>query len=500
MKVLYKGKYLAILPGDTPIDKRLLLGWRQKKNDPWIVAEDNIVNRTVLGLPRVWQKEEACTDGLHADGLEEFQVKDVEHMSTLDHFLNANPMGLGKTVETVRFLQMRQAKNVLIVTPKIIREQWQAQLKRWGDFDSQIFEGNKKVTPGVWIVNYDKLRNEKVLMKFKEFQWDYLVLDEAHKIKSRRSQQSQAVKNIPAAHRIALTGTPILRYVDDLWSILNFLDPRYACYSYHTFVEYFCEQQETPWGPKITGLTKKPEKIALLNTLMGSISIRNQSVSVAHGKTYETVRLPMSKAQRELYRKERQLLLDELPKNCTIANGAVLTIRLMQTTSWPGLFIEGEPGPKFEWILEMCRNNPNEKIVVFTTFERTASALQKYLVEQGVYARSITGKNTPEENVKSKEAFVKGRSRVLVGTIGAMGQGYDGLQEVSHTVVFIDRDWSPAICKQAEDRLHRMGQTKPVNVNYLECTGSSDQHVGRINLHKADDIREALRDEIHSSI
>ena len=500
MKVLYKGKYLAILPGDTPIDKRLLLGWRQKKNDPWIIAEDNIINRIVLGLPRVWQKDAASIDGLRTDGLEEFQIRDIKHISTLDHFLNANPMGLGKTVETVRFLQMRQAKNVLIVAPKIIREQWQAQLKRWGDFDSQIFEGNKKVTPGVWIVNYDKLRNEKVLMKFKEFQWDYLVLDEAHKIKSRRSQQSQAVKNIPAAHRIALTGTPILRYVDDLWSILNFLDPQYACYSYHTFVEYFCEQQETPWGPKITGLTKKPEKIALLNTLMESISIRNQSVSVARGKTYETVRLPMSKAQRELYRKERQLLLDELPKNCTIANGAVLTIRLMQTTSWPGLFIEGEPGPKFEWILEMCRNNPNEKIVVVTTFERTASALQKYLVEQGVYTRSITGKNTPEENGKSKEAFVKGRGRVLVGTIGAMGQGYDGLQEVSHTVVFIDRDWSPEICKQAEDRLHRMGQTKPVNVYYLECTGSFDQHVGRINLNKADDIREALRDEIHSSI
>ena len=58
MKVLYKGKYLAILPGDTPIDKRLLLGWRQKKNDPWIVAEDNIINRIVLGLPHVWQKDE----------------------------------------------------------------------------------------------------------------------------------------------------------------------------------------------------------------------------------------------------------------------------------------------------------------------------------------------------------------------------------------------------------------------------------------------------------
>ena len=84
---------------------------------------------------------------------------------------------------------------------------------------------------------------------------------------------------------------------------------------------------------------------------------------------------------------------------------------------------------------------------------------------------------------------------VIAGTIGAMGQGYDGLQQVSHTMVFIDRDWSPEILKQAEDRLHRMGQEHLVNIYYLECTGSFDQHVGRINRTKADDIRSALNDE-----
>ena len=86
-------------------------------------------------------------------------------------------------------------------------------------------------------------------------------------------------------------------------------------------------------------------------------------------------------------------------------------------------------------------------------------------------------------------------SQVLIGTIGAMGQGYDGLQEVSHTLIFVDRDWSPEILKQAEDRLNRMGQKKMVNIYYLECQGSFDQHVGRINFNKADDIRRALNDE-----
>ena len=501
MKIIPQGRYLHVYL-ETPQEytvKPLLLGWRQRKKDAFIIAEDNLINRLVLGMSVTEVIERNVSRIANTDGLQPFQVKDIDKMMGLQHCLNANPMGLGKTVETVRYLAANNPKTALIVCPKIIRTQWKDQLERWGNLKAEIYDGQQNVAPGIWIVNYDKLRNEKTLMKFKEFQWEFLILDEAHKIKSRGAQQTQAVKNIPAAHRVALTGTPILRYVDDLWSILNFLDPQYACNSYHTFVDYFCEQQQTPWGPKIVGMTKNPNKIALLNALLDFISVRN-AVKVGAGKTRETVRLPMTKKQRELYRKEKQLLLDELPENCTIANGAVLTIRLMQTTSWPGLFELGEHGPKFEWVLEMCKNNPTEKIVVFSVFERTATALKLFLEDNGIHASTITGKQKAETNEKSRSTFIEGDSQVLIGTIGAMGQGYDGLQEVSHTLIFVDRDWSPEILKQAEDRLNRMGQKKMVNIYYLECQGSFDQHVGRINFNKADDIRRALNDEDNSSI
>lgn len=501
MKIIPQGRYLHVYL-ETPQEytvKPLLLGWRQRKKDSFIIAEDNLINRLVLGMSVTSAIERHTFKVANTDGLQPFQVRDIDKMMGLQHCLNANPMGLGKTVETVRYLAANNPKTALIVCPKIIRTQWKDQLERWGNLKAEIYDGQQNVAPGVWIINYDKLRNEKTLMKFKEFQWEFLILDEAHKIKSRRAQQTQAVKNIPAAHRVALTGTPILRYVDDLWSILNFLDPQYACNSYHTFVDYFCEQQQTPWGPKIVGMTKNPNKIALLNALLDFISVRN-AVKVGAGKTREIVRLPMTKKQRELYKKEKQLLLDELPENCTIANGAVLTIRLMQTTSWPGLFEPGEHGPKFEWVLEMCKNNPTEKIVVFSVFERTATALKLFLEDNGIRASTITGKQKAETNEKSRSTFIEGGSQVLIGTIGAMGQGYDGLQEVSHTLIFVDRDWSPEILKQAEDRLNRMGQKKMVNIYYLECQGSFDQHVGRINFNKADDIRRALNDEDNSSI
>lgn len=499
MKIVPSGKYFRVLPAseeEARTIKHRLMGWRQRKGDPWIVAEDNLVNRIALeqDVQHIWHVDRKTFKA--DDRLEKYQNVDVVQMCVLKHCLNANPMGLGKTVETIIAMKSDDAQSVVIVVPKIIRQQWVDQIKRWWGRDAEIYEKQEVLEAGkIYIVNYDKLRNERILARFRRFRWDWVVLDEAHKIKSRTSKQTAAVKLLPGAKRVALTGTPILRYVDDLWSILNFLGEEYSGKSYWAFVDYFCEVEKTPWGNKIVGTTEDEYRQGMLQKLLTLFMIRHATIEVAHGKTQEVVRLPMTKAQRDLYRKERQLLLDQLPENCTISNGAVLTMRLRQTTSWPGLFLEDEPGPKFEWILEQCQNNPNERFVVFTVFEQTATALAHWLATKEVRAVTITGQNNDHVNGRNKKLFVDGAAQVLIGTIGAMGQGYDELQYVSNNAIFVDRDWSPEIMNQAEDRLHRMGQQKVVRVYYLECQGSFDQSVGRINVNKAEGIRRALTSE-----
>lgn len=501
MKINDLGKYMRILPSSDVEEKQLkmyLMGWRQRKGDPWISVEKNLINFLALGMSiegDVKLKSTQVYENVD-ERLKDYQIKDVTQMLNLRHCINANPMGLGKTIETIMFLKESSAQSVVIVVPKIIRQQWVDQLKKWWGVDAEIVEKQKYLERGkIYVINYDKLRNEQILNMFKHFRWDCLVLDEAHKIKNKSSKQSIAVKQIPSDRRIALTGTPILRYVDDLWSILNFLGVEYSGCSYWNFVDYCCEVQKTPWGNKIIGTTNNVRHQTILHLLLKEIMIRHDSIEVAHGKTVEVVRLPMSKKQRDLYRKEKQLLLDELPENCTISNGAVLTTRLRQTTSWPGLFLEGEVGPKFEWVLEQCINNPDESFVVFTVFEQTATALRAYLEDNKLTAVTITGKNNADTNQSNKNAFLQQKAQILVGTIGAMGQGYDELQHVSRTMFFLDRDWSPEIMNQAEERLHRMGQNSLVSIYYLECQGSFDQYVGRINLNKSEGIRSALISE-----
>ena len=169
MKIIPQGRYLHVYL-ETPQEytvKPLLLGWRQRKKDSFIIAEDNLINRLVLGMSVTSAIERHTFKVANTDGLQPFQVKDIDKMMGLQHCLNANPMGLGKTVETVRYLAANNPKTALIVCPKIIRTQWKDQLERWGNLKAEIYDGQQNVAPGIWIINYDKLRNEKTLMKFK---------------------------------------------------------------------------------------------------------------------------------------------------------------------------------------------------------------------------------------------------------------------------------------------------------------------------------------------
>ena len=507
MKVDIVDKYIHLTrePLESGIHASKYLGWRTAKdNQPWdVTIEDNLVNRLVLDIDLgLAQPNPRNAEAIRRDSrLEEYQVQDVNKMISLKSCLNRNPMGLGKTVEAIAAARILKARSVLIVAPKIVASQWRDQIKVWWPerADDVFIYGaadakKRKITSSsIVVINYEKLLNETTLNKFRQFSWHVLIADEAHKIKNPKSKRTKALKAVPAIRKYALTGTPILNKPDDLWSILHFLDWRYSGISYWNFVDYFCEVEDGFWGRKITGLTKNPLKLDILKNLLDAISVYNP-LSVTQGKTVETVRLEMTAPQRKLYKDMRDLILEELPENAQIANGAVMTIRVVQATSWPGLFLgPEEPGPKFEWIAAMCEDNPDEKFVVFTRFAQTANALEEFLKTRDIKSVQLTGQIKDADKAENKKRFISGDARVLIGTIGAMGQGTDGLQYASHTAIFIDRDWSPEIMKQCEDRLNRRGQQYKVNIYILECEKSFDQYVGRVNQHKADDIREALQ-------
>lgn len=491
MKIVETDKTLKVLPQGSIIDTSMLLNWKTKKNDPWLYIENNLVNRLVLGMNALAYK---VTPVLGSSSwldtrLEIFQQKDISKGLVIGDILNRNKMGLGKTVETIKMLQGLDARDAVICAPKSVCPQWVEAFRTWWPEVAgtvSLYNPNANIC----VINYDKIRSDQILTQLRSRRHDAAVFDEVHKLKNKSAKQTVAAKWIPAQWHIGLTGTPILRHPDDLWSILHAIDWHYSGSSYWAFVNYFCNVVEGPFGRKIEGITDNTERLAVLHKLLDLVSIYNPEVEVAQGKRIIQVPLDMPPKQAKLYRKIRDLVLDELPENCTIANGAVHAMRMQQTTSWPGLFDEYIPGAKFEWVLEFCQNT-DEQILVLTKFARTAQALSRYLSYGNIPNALYTGMQNDELKQHYKRMFVEGKCQVLIGTIYAVGTGVDGLQ-VARLGIMLEQDWSPEINKQCEDRLHRRGQERPVRWYYLSCNKTFDKYVGKVNLAKAVSIRAAL--------
>lgn len=467
------------------------LGSRKQKGKDYIMVEDNLANRVILDVV----EEPTSPELLHLHGLMPYQVKDVTKMCTYKHILNRNPMGYGKTVETIYAMRNVGVTNALIIVPKTIRIQWQSQIDYWWPNNPGVSIFPDMSQPIV-ILNYEKLLNEQNLTKFKSRRWDLIVADEAHKIKNRKSKTSVAIKSIPSNRRWALTGTPILRKPDDLFSILEFLTPDYSGKSYWNFVNYFCEIKEGFFGRDIVGLTKNEEHLKVWNRIIDMVTVHNPDMNLTPGKVVNTILLEMDKEQKSLYNKIKNLVLEELPEELTIPNGAVLCARLQQVTSNPAVLPGGKtPGIKFEYILDVLENNPEEKFVVFTKFAKVAKNLSKYLESHKIKSTMYIGEmNTVERNESLIDFRNNPEIRVFVATIGAAGVGLDGLQHASRHAICLERDWSPEIMKQVEDRLNRPGQKHVVQISVLECAKTYDQKVGKINIHKSEDIRRALNE------
>lgn len=467
------------------------LGSRKFKDKDYILVENNVVNRILLNIE---EDQGPLQPLLHLQGLEPFQVRDVIKMTSQNYVLNRNRMGYGKTVESIYAMRNLNIQNAIIVVPKPIMLQWKTQIDYWWPNNPGvcIFPD---VSKPIMIVNYEKLLNTQNLTKFKSVRWDLIIADEAHRLKNRKSKTSIAIKSIPASRKWALTGTPILRKVDDMFSILEFLSPEYSGKSYWNFIEFFCEIKEGFFGREIVGLSRDPEKEKIWLQLMDKVSIYNPEMNLTPGKIVNTVLLDMDKKQRTLYNNIRDIILEELPEDLSIPNGAVLCTRLQQVTSNPSILpgYEKLNGIKFEYIQDVIENNPDEKFVVFTKFAKTAKNLVKFLnVKSSLYIGEM---NSEERHAQLLQFQRDPQTRVFVATIGAAGIGLDGLQHVSRQAICLERDWSPEIMKQVEDRLNRPGQHHVVQITILECAHTYDQKVGKINVTKAEDIRRALVDE-----
>jgi len=294
--------------------------------------------------------------------LANYQRVAVKLMKEIPNPLLADDMGLGKTLESICLCEeLNEGASyedlaVLVVCPNTLKWTWAAEIElwksmagTWKDGCVQVIDGTPKKKEKLWenpgkytIINYESLptapqvyftdverlnrliesRNEKRVKaglppkpKSKKIWeedvpdrvWDVLIIDEAHRIKNRKSMYTEAVNAIRAKKIVAVTGTPFMNQVDELWSILHRLDPvKYS--SYWTFVDKFCQVQETPFGKKIIGA----KDMEALKKELAPIMIRRMKeelIADLPDKSYQRIMVEMTPVQKRLYNEMKNNLV-----------------------------------------------------------------------------------------------------------------------------------------------------------------------------------------------
>lgn len=410
--------------------------------------------------------------------------------------LFGDEMGLGKTIQAIGVCNDRNIKDILVVCPAYLKLNWKREIEQWriGNVDTVILYGKSGVPDlspverksRFIIINYDILHRFTNALSSHEF--GALILDEAHCIKNLETKRTQAVFEIKARVKLALTGTPALNRPFELYPLVKLLMPRPM--SKDAFGKKFCGSG----GRGSIDFRGSSNPVALQQLLRQNIMIRRLKKDVLKElppKRRQVIELPPPSEMKmtldleaETWGPHEEVLLsikhqmdeaemaedDEAFMKLAGQFGTKMAIAF---TEMAKIRVELSMS-KIHFIAPHCREflmGGDEKLIVFFYHKEAAGKLCEMLSDFG--SKLITGDVKMADRDAAVQAFQNDPScRVIIGTIGAMGTGVT--LTASSTVIMAELDWRPGILAQAEDRAHRIGQLESVLCQYFVFEDSVD--------------------------
>lgn len=480
---------------------------------------EEFLNKANLNIDEM---EGINVEGLSGGTLMPFQKQGVAFLEARNgRALLADEMGLGKTVQALAWLQLHpELRPAVIICPATLKWNWAKEAKKWlnnptvnilsGEAGQPLNEKNDII-----IVNYDIVRNKwvgkgKGAKEIERTGWvDYLkdinpsviVLDEAHAVKNNSAFQTKAVKKLcrGVPHVLALTGTPATSRPIELYNALTLVD-KTVVPDFWKFVHRYCNAKHTGFGWDFSGASNTEE---LHQRLVSTIMIRRLKTDVLKDlppKIYSSI--PIDIDNKAEYDKAANDFIGWLKeeKGKEAAEKAARAETLVKIGALKQLVVEGKMKAAMEWIAEMIE--ANGKLVVFAEHKAVVDALMAKFEQMAV---KVDGSVTGEKRQKAVEKFQEDDSiRLLVGNIKAAGEGIT--LTASHNVAFLEYPWTPGAMAQAEDRCHRIGQTRGVNVYYLVAHDTIEEELidildkKRVNLDMILDGKETEEESLLKTI
>lgn len=402
----------------------------------------------------------------------------------------ADDMGLGKTVQTLALLQARQEARapgpVLLIVPTSLVHTWRSQAEQFTpDLRLVVLHGNDRAAHRVAALEADLVvTTYALLVRDREWlaahDWPVVILDEAQTLKNPTSQMAKTLREIPAKGRLALTGTPLENSLQDLWTLIDWVNPGLIG-DRKQFQSLFRIPIEKHGDAGAQ---------ARLNRRMRPFLLRRTKEQVAAElppKTEILERVELLKPQQALYETVRSAMDNRVreairTKGLAASRITVLDalLKLRQVCCDPAL-VKSEVAQSVtdsakrarlrELVSELVAEG--RRVLIFSQFVEMLHLIERDLSEAGITYLSLTGQTRNRASVL--DAFSKGDAPVFLLSLKAGGVGLT-LTEAD-TVILYDPWWNPAAERQAMDRTHRIGQTKPVFVHRLVAAGTVEERI-----------------------
>jgi non-specific serine/threonine protein kinase len=425
--------------------------------------------------------------------LREYQKEGYKWLNFLSEFswggCLADDMGLGKTLQVLTLLQNRKTQQPnsvhLVVVPTTLIFNWQAEVEKFCP-SLRLFvhrgAGRKKETADfqnfdIILTTYGTLRSD--IETLKDYEFDYIILDESQAIKNPTAQISKAVRLLKAHNRLTMTGTPIENNTFDLYSQFEFLNPGFLGSE-----EFFKEEFANPIDKH-----QDKEKSQQLRKMLYPFMLKRTKEEVATDlpdKTETILFCEMNKAQKKVYdtfrEHYRQLIAGKMLEEGKEKSSFLILeglLKLRQICDSPALLSGDEDYGKDsakldELIRELEENASNHKILIFSQFLGMLSLVREQLEKRSILYEYLDGQ-TVDRAAKVKRFQMDKNCRVFLMSLKAGGVGLN--LTAADYVYLIDPWWNPAVEAQAIDRTHRIGQTKKVFAYKMICKDSIEEKI-----------------------
>ncbi|XP_013778295.1 chromodomain-helicase-DNA-binding protein 7-like isoform X3 [Limulus polyphemus] len=474
--------------------------------------------------PSEWKKMEESPVYKGANTLREYQLEGLSWLTFCwyngQNCILADEMGLGKTIQSIAFLNEIANYGIpgpfLVIAPLSTIANWQREFETWTDLNVITYHGTS--TSRNMIQEYEMYyRNEKreriiEIYKFnvmittfeilltdclelREIPWRCVIIDEAHRLKNRNCKLLEGLRLLNMEHRVLLTGTPLQNNVEELFSLLNFVEPNRFT-SNEAFLEEFGDLKTESQVDKLKAILKPMMLRRLKEDVEKSLVPKEETI----------VEVELTNVQKKYYRAILERNFTFLTKGSTGTNVPNLMNTMMELRKCcihPYLIngaeeqiiseFKAEHGEMPECnlsamiqasgklvlldkLLPRLRAN-DHRVLVFSQMVRCLDILEDYLVHRRYPYERIDGRVRGNLRQAAIDRFCKQDSDRFVFLLCTRAGGLGINLTAADTVVIFDSDWNPQNDLQAQARCHRIGQSRAVKVYRLICRNTYEREM-----------------------